>query len=196
MSISEPEAIHLLEDRIKFKLFSAEKHYNRLVEFQQEESTDFLRSAVSRLRFEDELEALLAHLIGARDAILFRIRDKLGLCVKDKHIHLSKINKKLLWTKNRRLLSEMCSVSHDGFWLDHLNELRNKGIHRNIILLRKGMMIEENLNTRTTTSPPMRITFTFEDGQNLDVIRYLDYSIQKMRILIEDIIAKEPSLKK
>lgn len=186
--MSEAEATELIEDKIKFKLFFAEKHYNKLVEYQQEETTDFLKTFVSRVRFEADLESLLAHLIGARDALLYRIRDRLGLCVKDNDVHLSKINKKLLWTRNRRLLSEMCSVSHDGFWLDHVNELRNTGIHRNIIPIRKSMTIN--------SSSPMRITFTFEDSQTLEIIPYLNDSIQKMRVLIESIIDKEPILKK
>jgi hypothetical protein len=196
MSMSEAEATELIEDKIKFQLFFAEKYYNKLVEYQQEETTDFLKTFVSRVRFEAELESLLAHLIGARDALLYRIRNRLGLCIKENDVHLSKINKKLLWTKNRRLLSEMCSVSHDGFWLDHVNELRNTGIHRNIIPIRKSVTINENLNNHMTRSSPMRITFTFEDSQTLEIIPYLNDSIQKMRVLIESIIAKEPLLKK
>ena len=41
----------------------------------------------------------------------------------------------------------------------------------------------------------MRITFTFEDSQTLEIIPYLSDSIQKMRVLIESIIDKEPILK-
>ncbi len=44
------------------------------------------------------------------------------------------------------LLSELQSVSHDGFWLCHVNELRNTGIHNNIIPIMKHMEIQENLN--------------------------------------------------
>ncbi len=58
------------------------------------------------------------------------------------------------------------------------------------------MAIEENLNTHTTTSPPMRITFQFEDGQDLGIIPYLYDCIQKMRRLIGSIMDKEPMLKK
>lgn len=78
-NVSENKATELIEDRIKFKLFYAEQHYNKLLQYQQEEGVNFLRTFVSRIRFEDELECLLAHLIGARDALLMRIKDKLGL---------------------------------------------------------------------------------------------------------------------
>src|SRR5438093_8379881 len=107
MSISESEAFELLEDRIKFKLYFAEKHYVKILEFQQTEGINFLRSSTSRLRFEDELEALLAHLIRARDALLIRIRDILKIPLKDKDVHLSEIGKKLSGTKYRWLLCEM-----------------------------------------------------------------------------------------
>lgn len=51
-------------------------------------------------RREDELECLLAQLIGARDALLFRIKEKLRLQLKDKDVHLFNINRKLFHTKN------------------------------------------------------------------------------------------------
>lgn len=189
--ISESEASELVEDRIKFKLFSADQHYDKLVQYQQEEGTDFLKTFVSRIRFEDELECLLAHLIGARDALLMRIRDKLGLPLKDNEVCLSNINRELKSTKYPRLLCEMSCVSHGGFWLDLLNQLRNTGIHRRIIPIKKGITIYENLNNHTTTTSPWKITFTFEDGQTLELLPYLKDSMQKMKDLIERILQKE-----
>jgi hypothetical protein len=111
-------------------------------------------------------------------------------------IHPAQVNKNLFWTKNRRLLSEMCSVSHDGFWLDRVNELRNTGVHRNIINIRKSTTIEDSLSSKTTRSSRWRISFTVEDGQTLQIIPYLDDSIQTMKVLIESIISKEPLLRK
>lgn len=192
--ISEDKATELIEDRIKFKLYYAGEHYAKLVKYQEEEGSDFLKTFVSRVRFEDELECLLAQLIGARDALLIRIRDKLGLQLKDREVSLSNINKKLFLTKNQRLLCELVSLSQDGFWLDHIIELRNSGIHRKNIPIRKSITIEENLGSKTTTSSPWRITFTFEDGQSLELIPYLKYAIEKMRVLIESIMVKEPAL--
>ena len=93
-----------------------------LVNYQEEEGGEFLKTFASRVRFEDELECLLAQLIGVRDALLFRIREKLRLQLKDKDVHLSNINRKLFHTKNQRLLCELSSLSQDGFWLDHIIE--------------------------------------------------------------------------
>lgn len=194
MSISEDKATELIEDRIKFKLYYAEEHYNRLVNYQEEEGIEFLKTFVSRVRFEDELECLLAQLIGARDALLFRIKEKLRLQLKDNEVQLSNINRKLFHTKNQPLLCELGSLSQDGFWLDHIIELRNNGIHRNNIPIRKSIAISENLGSKTTTSYSWRITFTFEDGQSLELIPYLKDSIEKMKLLIESIMVKEPAL--
>jgi hypothetical protein len=195
MSISEDKATELIQDRIKFKLYYAEEHCNRLVNYQEEEGIEFLKTFVSRVRFEDELECLLAQLIGARDALLFRIKEKLRLHLKDKEVHLSNINRKLFHTKNQRLLCELSSLSQDGFWLDHIIELRNNGIHIKNILIRKSITISENLGSKTTiASSPWRITFTFEDDQSLELIPYLKDSIEKMKLLIESIMVKEPAL--
>ena len=109
-------------------------------------------------------------------------------------MYLSNINRKLFHTKNQRLLCELSSLSQDGFWLDHIIELRNNGIHRNNIPLRKSITIRENLGSKTTTSSSWRITFTFEDGQSLELIPYLKDSIEKMKLLIESIMVKEPAL--
>jgi hypothetical protein len=73
MSISEDKAKKLLEYRIKLKLFYAQEHYSQLVNYQEEEGSAFLKTYVSRVRFQNEPECLLAQLIGARDALLFRI---------------------------------------------------------------------------------------------------------------------------
>ncbi|HEX9318598.1 MAG TPA: hypothetical protein VF884_06655 [Nitrososphaeraceae archaeon] len=194
MSISEYKARELIEDRIKFKLYSAEEHYNRLVSYQKVEGNEFLKTFVSRVKFQDELECLLTQLIGARDALIFRIKDKLNLQLKDKDVNLLNVVKKLYKTKNQRLLCELSSVSQDGFWLDHIIELRNSGIHRKNIPIRKSITIYENLGSKTTTSSPWRITFTFEDGQSLELIPYLKESIEKMKLLIGSIMVKEPGL--
>jgi hypothetical protein len=194
MFVSEDKATELIEDRIKFKLYYAEEHYNQLVNYQEEEGGEFLKTFASRVRFEDELECSLAQLIGARDALLFRIREKLRLQLKDKDVHLSNINRKLFHTKNQRLLCELSSLSQDGFWLDHIIELRNSGIHRTNIPIRKSITIDANLGSRTTTSSPWRITFTFEDGQSLELIPYVKDSIDKMKLLIKSIMTKEPAL--
>jgi hypothetical protein len=194
MSISEDKARELLEDRIKLKLFYAREHYRQLVNYHEEEGSEFLKTFVSRVRFQNELECFLAQLIGARDALLFRIKDKLRLQLKDREVNLQNINKKLFQTKNQRLLCELSSLSQDGFWLDHVIELRNSGVHRKNIPVRKSNTIDENRGSKTTTSSPWRITFTFEDGQSLKLIPYLKDSIEKMKLLIESIIVKEPAL--
>jgi len=104
MSISEDkDKINRRQNKIQI-ILCREEHYNRLVNYQEEEGIEFLKTFVSRVRFEDELECLLAQLIGARDALLFRIKEKLRLQLKDKDVHLYNINRKLFHTKNQRFL--------------------------------------------------------------------------------------------
>lgn len=59
----KPSAQDLIEDRIKFKIYSAEKHLKRLKDFQQKEKIN--SSFETRVKWEDEIECLLFHMMGA-----------------------------------------------------------------------------------------------------------------------------------
>ena len=68
-------------------------------------------------------------------------------------------------------------------WLKILIELRNTGTHRSII----------NVNFDGGNT---HITFVEDPKSDLEIIPYLDDRIQRMRDLIDNIINKEPLLRR
>ncbi len=78
MSISKDEARKIFHDRIRFKFYCAEKHLNNLRTFAETKDSEghkefYNKTYTIRIRWEDETECVLFHLIGALDALLFRM---------------------------------------------------------------------------------------------------------------------------
>ena len=67
----------LLENRIEFKFYAAEKHLQALIDMQAKGETP--NNSVGRLNWELEIEELLFHLVGAMDCLLVRINERLNL---------------------------------------------------------------------------------------------------------------------
>jgi hypothetical protein len=70
-----PTLKKLLEDRIEFKFYAAEKHLHLLSDMQAKGKTP--DNSEARIDWELEIEELLFHLIGAMDCLLFRINERL-----------------------------------------------------------------------------------------------------------------------
>jgi hypothetical protein len=175
----------LVRDRIKFKFHCAEQHLNNLVNFQQTETIN--TTSESRVRWEAETECLLNQLMGARDALLGRINEKLCLRISSNRVELGTINQALNLMKRGDLLDDLNKLAcSDGSWFWNLNELRNIGTHRSILNIRVDMEYE-----------PHRITLIIKPDRVTDteVIPYLADSIQRMKDLIESIIIKDPILR-
>jgi hypothetical protein len=68
-------------------------------------------------------------------------------------------------------------------WLKILTDLRNTGTHRSII----------NVNFARGN---MHITFVEDPNFELEIIPYFDDRIQRMRDLVDNIIRKEPLLRR
>jgi hypothetical protein len=92
--MSSPTSIKLLEDRIKFKFHAAKEHLKNLKCLEAKGET--ANAADARVKWEIEIEDLLSHLIGARDALLVRINEKFNLKVKKRDIYLANLTEKLV----------------------------------------------------------------------------------------------------
>ena len=102
MSISEHEAQEIFDDRIRFKFYSAEKHLNNLRTFAEAKDSDgktefYNKTFAIRIRWEDETECVIFHLIGALDALLFRMNEKFGFGLLPCEISLKKIVESLIY---------------------------------------------------------------------------------------------------
>jgi hypothetical protein len=86
--LSNTDALRLLDDRVEFKFYAAEQDLNRLREYESGGSK-ISSSPVTRVMWEMKIESLLAHLVGSVDALLVRIKDKLGLGMNIRYLNSS-----------------------------------------------------------------------------------------------------------
>jgi hypothetical protein len=175
----------LLENRIEFKFYAAEKHLQALTDMQAKGETP--NNSVGRLNWELEIEELLFHLVGAMDCLLVRINERLNLGLENRKVNAINVCKKLRLKKRNDLIKELWDLlnPHNRVrsWLKILTDLRNTGTHRSII----------NINF---AGGNMNITFVEDPQADSDIIPYLDDHIQRMRDLIDNIIRKEPLLRR
>jgi len=183
--MSNPNRISkkLLEDRIEFKFYAAEKHLQILSDMEAKGETP--NNSQGRLNWEIEIEELLFHLIGAMDYLLLRINERLNLKLESRKVTAINVCKKLRLKKRNDLIKELWDLSNPRnpvrSWLKILTDLRNTGTHRSIINV-------------SFAGDNTRITFVEDPKSELEIIPYLDDRIQRMRDLIDNIIRKDPSL--
>jgi hypothetical protein len=175
----------LLENRIEFKFYAAEKHLQALTDMQAKGETP--NNSVGRLNWELEIEELLFHLVGAMDCLLVRINERLNLGLENRKVNAINVCKKLRLKKRNDLIKELWYLlnPHNRVrsWLKILTDLRNTGTHRSIINI-------------SFAGGNMNITFVEDPQADSDIIPYLDDHIQRMRDLIDNIIRKEPLLRR
>jgi hypothetical protein len=175
----------LLENRIEFKFYAAEKHLQALTDMQAKGETP--KNSVGRLNWELEIEELLFHLVGAMDCLLVRINERLNLGLENRKVNAINVCKELRLKKRNDLIKELWYLlnPHNSVrsWLKILTDLRNTGIHRSIINI-------------SFAGGNMNITFVEDPQADSDIIPYLDDRIQRMRDLIDNIITKEPLLRR
>ena len=185
--MSNPNRIakKLLEDRIELKFYAAEKHLQILSDMEAEGETP--DNSKARLNWEIEIEELLFHLIGAMDYLLVRINEKLNLKLETRKVTAINVCKKLRLKKRNDLIKELWDLSNPRnpvrSWLKILIDVTNTGTHRSIINV-------------SFAGGNTRITFVEDPKSELEIIPYLDDRIQRMRDLIDNIIRKDPSLRR
>jgi hypothetical protein len=175
----------LLENRIEFKFYAAEKHLQALTDMQAKGETP--NNSVGRLNWELEIEELLFHLVDAMDCLLVRINERLNLGLENRKVNAINVCKKLRLKKRNDLIKELWDLlnphNRARSWLKILTDLRNTGTHRSIINI-------------SFAGGNMNITFVEDPESDSDIIPYLDDRIQRMRDLIDNIIRKEPLLRR
>jgi Cthe_2314-like HEPN len=178
-----PNPIKVLEDRIEFKFYAAEKYLKDLKELDAKGMTP--RYPSGRIEWEMIMENILFHLVGALDALLRRIQKKFQLKIKNpRDFTIKKTYKELKSRQN--LLKEAYDLIDrnlypEGSWLSDLFKIRNIGMHRSIINL-----------SFTAAGENFAVVGVRDSGEG--IIIYLENSIQQMKQLITKIIEKDPLL--
>jgi hypothetical protein len=191
-NLSLDEAKDLLENRVKFKLYSAKNHLNNLRSFKQTDNVK-IRTSEGRVTWEIEIECFLFHIIGVKDSLLVQINDKLGLGINAKEVDLGKVNSELnargkgaLIADLNKAVSPITSNTPAG-WLWMLNELRNQSTHRSLINVQ--------FKVEVGSSDEPKVYFVIDPEQKLEVIPFLEQSLKDMKDLVENIKNVEPLLR-
>jgi hypothetical protein len=200
--ISSDDAKELLENRVKFKLYAAQQHLNNLKILQQ--NNESIRSFQGRIPWEIEIECFLFHIMGVKDSLLIRLNEKLKLGINTNKVKLKlykEVNKALKTIGKGILLQDLNNSSKAATsntpagWLWVLNDLRVQSTHRNLLNIRVDQGIKENINTGTSSASEPQVYFKSDPQKNLEIIPFLEASLQNMKKLVEDIENKEPVLK-
>lgn len=194
-TLSDEHIKKLLNDRVEFKLHAAEQHLNRLKEI-EDAYGDIAKDNV-RIEVEIEVDCFLSQLVGAVDSLLFQINDRLDLGISADRVNFANVQSALnAKTKKIDLLSKLDEARQYGNWYALLSELRNQSIHRTLL-------------TKVTTvhafSPkPVEVRLLkiqreferspFDHAMDMEIIPYLEKSLQQVRELVSSIRGREPLL--
>ena len=176
-TINSNDAQELLEDRVKFKLYTAEQHLRNLRDLEQKNET--ILSFPGRVKWEMEIECFLSQLIGARDAILVQINEKFGLKLKKEKITLHNVKMILNALDKTNLLQYLNMLTpNKDTWFWSLNKLRNQSMHTELINIQVKHGPDEH-------GP--KVYFVIDQQKRFDIIPYLENGLQKMKDIIDDI---------
>src|SRR5919108_2331947 len=192
----EGDIKRLLNDRVEFKLYAAKQHLNRLKEI--ENTYGDIANDNVRIEVEMEVDCFLSQLAGAVDSLLSQINNRLELGIPAERINFANVQSALsAKTKKIDLLSPLDGARQQGNWYYMLSELRNQSVHRTF--LKKAISVHD--------FPPkpgqvrfLNVQREFEEGNpfdhvmDMEVIPYLEKSLQQVRELIFSIRASEPLL--
>jgi hypothetical protein len=197
--LSDEEHIkRLLDDRVEFKLYAAEQHLSKLKEI--EKAFGNISKDKARIEVEMEIDCFLSQLVGAVDSLLSQISDRLDLGISRDRINFVNVQSALIAkTKKIDLLSALDMARQQGNWYQILNELSNLSVHRSFL--------KRVISLYDFTSPkPEQVRFLnvqreleesnnpFDHVMDMEVIPYLEKSLQQVRELIFSIRSSEPLL--
>jgi hypothetical protein len=185
----------LLNDRVRFKLYGAAQHLNKLKEINR------IHGNINKLRLQSEMEmdCFLAHIIGAKDALLVEINNKLNLGIPIEDIELKTVNNELNNRNKGGLLKHLNNIaSNPDSWFWFLNEIRNHFLHRERIPRHVHVNIIENVNNNTSSSnQSIHFVETNRIKDNpflqMDIILFLGESLDRMTNLVKNIKTKIPA---
>jgi hypothetical protein len=194
-SSDEGHIKRLLNDRVGFKLYAAEQHLNRLKEI--ENAYGDIAKDNARIEVEMEVDCFLSQLVGAVDSLLSQINDRLDLGIPTDRVNFANVQSALsAKTKKIDLLSELDRARQQGNWYYMLSELRNQSVHRTFL---KRAISVHDFPPKPGQVRFLNVQRRFEDNPfdhviDMDVIPFLEKSLQQVRELIFSIKASEPLL--
>ncbi|MGC1131364.1 MAG: Cthe_2314 family HEPN domain-containing protein [Nitrososphaeraceae archaeon] len=175
----------LLGDRIEFKLWAAQRHFDKLEKI--EKSYGGIMGE-NRVYAEDELDCYFAQIIGAKDSLLMLINERLKLNIQEDEVTLKTINEELEKRNNQDIIYDLNRLNCDkSSWYWILRKLRNRSIH--VSILRKQARVnvgaKQSKAKNYLLSPP-----DYNTPMDKETIVFLSESLTNMRKLIDRIKEK------
>jgi Cthe_2314-like HEPN len=175
----------LLDDRIEFKLWAAQRHLDKLEKI---ETSYGGIMGKNRVYAEDELDCYFAQIIGAKDSLLMSINKRLELNIQEDKVTLYTVNKELEKRNNQDVLYDLNKLDCDkSSWYSGLGKVRNRSIH--ISTLRKQAKVNVGVNPSTVKNylllPP-----DYNSPMDKETIVFLSENIVNMKRLIDTITEK------
>jgi hypothetical protein len=183
----------LLNDRVEFKLYAAEQHLNRLKEI--ENAYGDIAKDKARIEVEMEVDCFLSQLVGAVDSLLFQINDRLDLGIPTDRVNFANVQSALsAKTKKIDLLSPLDGARQHGNWYYMLSELRNQLVYRTFL---EKVIPEHAFPQKARQVRFLNVLREFEGNpfyhiMDMEIIQYLEKSLQQVRELIFSIRGSEP----
>lgn len=135
-----------------------------------------------------EIEPFVFHIVGVRDSLLVKINDKLGLRLKEEEVNMKSIGNKLNQLNEQNLLTDLGNLDSDNCF-QILKKLRNQSTHRTLI----NVQFRHEIGTGGSDEP--KVFFVADPDKRLEVIPFLETSLQKVKLLLQTIIKNDPRLK-
>ena len=197
LSDDEGSIKRLLNDRVEFKLYTAEQHLNRLIEI--ENAYGDIAKENARIEVEMEVDCFLSQLIGAVDSLLFQINDRLELGIPPDRVNFANVQSALsAKTKKIDLLSPLDRARQHGNWYYMLSELRNELVHKTFL---RNVIPIHDFQPKPRQVRFLNVLREFDGNNNpsepvmdMEVTRYLEKGLQRVRELVFSIRASEPLL--
>jgi hypothetical protein len=181
--LSQQESEELIRNRTKFKLYAAQQHLKNLKNLEQSGTT--MHSPKGRVEWEMEIESFLFHLVGVSDSLLAKTNDMLGLNLNLGEVRIEKM-KPLLTNRNEGILLSNLGKFDAEDWFKRLRIWRNKVTHISLLPVLFSVEIPENGKPK--------VFFRHDQDKKLEVIPFLEDSLQKVKVFLREIIKNEPRL--
>ncbi|CAN5516418.1 hypothetical protein BH18THE1_BH18THE1_03370 [soil metagenome] len=182
----------LLIDRVKFKLFAAQMHLNRLQEIKIDQRN--VDKVDPRVPLELEIDCFLSQILGAVDCLLILINARLDLGISIEKVDLATIQSALnAGTKNIGLLIELHEALEHNSWLWILREFRNQTMQRSSKEVQDFLL--EDRATSTSLKNQNISAGNYDEYINKNLVAYFERSLGSVRELIDIIRMKDSLLK-
>jgi hypothetical protein len=181
--LSQQEAEELIGNRTKFKLYTAEQHLKNLKNLEQDCTT--MHSSKGRVEWEMEIESFLFHLVGVSDSLVAKTNDIFGFNLGAGKVRIEIMEPLLINRNEGGLLSNLRRFDNES-WFHKLRDWRNQVTHISLLPMLFTIDVGEGNKPR--------VFFRDDQDKKLEVIPFLEDSLQNVKVLLQDIIKNEPRL--